>query len=107
GDAALHNFISRNVQYPVEAKENGIQGRVYVKFVVDKDGSIIDVRIVRGISPSLNAEAIRLVKSMPKWKPGRQRGKAVAVTYTVPINFVLGSDGEAMEADSVIVVPPC
>ncbi|MFW6352289.1 MAG: TonB family protein, partial [Bacteroidota bacterium] len=89
GDAALHNFISQNIQYPSEARVKGIQGRVYVSFVVDTDGSIIEVRVVRSISPSLDAEAIRIVKSMPRWKPGTQRGKSVQVSYTVPVNFVL------------------
>jgi Ca-activated chloride channel family protein len=94
GEAAMHNFLVQNIQYPPKAQENGIQGRVYVSFVIDTDGSIIDVRIIRGISPSLNAEAIRIVKSMPRWKPGKQRGKAVQVSYTVPINFVLQSGKE-------------
>jgi len=90
----MHNFLVQNIQYPPKAQENGIQGRVYVSFVIDTDGRIIDVRIARGISPSLNAEAIRIVKSMPRWKPGKQRGKAVQVSYTVPINFVLQSGKE-------------
>lgn len=92
GDVAMHNYLSQNIQYPPEARENGIQGRVYVSFVIDTDGSIVDVRIVRSISPSLDAEAIRIVKSMPRWKPGTQRGKSVRVSYTVPINFVLEKD---------------
>lgn len=94
GDAAMHNYLKQNIQYPPEARENGIQGRVYVSFVIDTDGSIVDVRVVRSISPSLDAEAIRIVKSMPRWKPGRQRGKAVQVSYTVPINFMLESNKE-------------
>jgi Ca-activated chloride channel family protein len=107
GDAALHNFITQNIQYPVEAQAKCIQGRVYVSFIIDKDGSIINVRIARGISPSLNAEAMRVVRSMPKWKPGKQRGKAVKVSYTVPINFKLRSDGEVEEPDEKLMVPPC
>jgi protein TonB len=89
GDAALHKYLGTSVDYPVIAQENGIQGRVYVKFVINTDGSVTDVQIARGVDPSLDKEAIRVVKSMPKWKPGKQRGKAVRVSYTVPINFVL------------------
>ncbi|WP_010664876.1 energy transducer TonB [Marinilabilia salmonicolor] len=89
GDAALHKYLATSVDYPVIAQENGIQGRVYVKFVINTDGSVTDVQIARGVDPSLDKEAIRVVKSMPKWKPGKQRGKSVRVSYTVPINFVL------------------
>ena len=89
GEQALHKFLASNIEYPVIAQENGIQGRVYVKFVVNTDGSITDVEIARGVDPSLDKEALRVVRSMPKWKPGKQRGKAVRVSYTVPINFVL------------------
>lgn len=89
GDAALHKYLATSVDYPVIAQENGIQGRVYVKFVINTDGSVTEVQIARGVDPSLDKEAIRVVKSMPKWKPGKQRGKAVRVSYTVPINFVL------------------
>lgn len=89
GTAALMEFIANNLKYPVEAKENGIQGRVTLSFVVDVDGSITDIEVVRGIDPLLDAEAIRIIKSMPKWKPGMQRGKAVAVKYTVPVAFRL------------------
>lgn len=89
GDAALHRYLATSVDYPVIAQENGIQGRVYVKFVINTDGSVTDVQIARGVDPSLDKEAIRVVKSMPKWKPGKQRGKSVRVSYTVPINFVL------------------
>jgi Ca-activated chloride channel family protein len=89
GDAALHRFIAQTVQYPVLARENGIQGRVYVSFMVDADGSIKDVKVVRGVDPMLDAEAVRVVQSMPKWKPGKQRGKSVSIRYTIPINFSL------------------
>ena len=71
------------------ALENGIQGKVFVEFVIEKDGSITNVRVLRSVDPSLDKEAIRVVSSMPKWKPGKQRGKAVRVSYTVPINFKL------------------
>jgi protein TonB len=89
GDAALNKYLGTSVEYPVIAQENGIQGRVYVKFVINTDGSVTDVQIARGVDPSLDKEALRVVKNMPKWKPGKQRGKAVRVSYTVPINFVL------------------
>ena len=90
GQQALFKYLSENVKYPVIAQENGIQGSVICQFVVNKDGSIVDVEVVRsGGDPSLDKEAIRVIKSMPKWKPGKQRGKAVRVKYTVPVNFKL------------------
>ena len=90
GQQALFKYLSENVKYPVIAQENGIQGRVICQFVVNKDGSIVDVEVVRsGGDPSLDKEAIRVIKSMPKWKPGQQRGKPVRVKYTVPVNFKL------------------
>ena len=89
GDAALIAYIAQSVKYPQIAQENGIQGKVYVNFVVGKDGSISNVKIARGVDPSLDKEAIRVVTALPKWKPGKQGGKPVRVSYTVPINFVL------------------
>ena len=90
GTQALFKYLSENVKYPVIAQENGIQGRVICQFVVNRDGSIVDVEVVRsGGDPSLDKEAIRVIKSMPKWKPGQQRGKPVRVKYTVPVNFKL------------------
>ena len=90
GQQALFKYLSENVKYPVIAQENGIQGRVICQFVVNRDGSIVDVEVVRsGGDPSLDKEAIRVIKSMPKWKAGQQRGKAVRVKYTVPVNFRL------------------
>ena len=90
GQQALFKYLSDNVKYPTIAQENGIQGRVICQFVVNKDGNIVDVEVVRsGGDPSLDKEAIRVIKSMPKWKPGKQRGKAVRVKYTVPVNFRL------------------
>jgi len=89
GDAALFKYLSDNVKYPVIAQENGIQGRVICQFVVNKDGSIVDVQVVRSIDPSLDKEAVRVIQSMPKWTPGKQRGKAVRVKYTLPVNFKL------------------
>lgn len=90
GQQELFRYLSENVKYPVIAQENGIQGRVICQFVVNKDGSIVDVVVVRsGGDASLDKEAVRVIKSMPKWKPGKQRGKAVRVKYTVPVNFRL------------------
>ncbi len=89
GEAALRKFISNSVKYPVIAQENGIQGKVFINFIVDTNGSISSVKVSRGVDPSLDKEAIRVVKSMPKWIPGKQGGRAVRVSYTVPINFVL------------------
>jgi len=89
GQLALRGFIAKAVKYPVIAQENGIQGKVFVNFVVGKDGSISGAKISRGVDPSLDKEALRVVNSLPKWKPGKQGGKPVRVSYTVPINFQL------------------
>jgi protein TonB len=89
GDLELQRWINRSVKYPVIAQENGITGRVYVGFVVNKVGQVENVKIMRGVDPSLDKEALRVINKMPKWKPGKQRGKAVKVSYTVPINFQL------------------
>ncbi len=84
-------WLKDHTKYPVVAAENGVQGKVYVGFVVEKDGSITDVRILRGQDESLNQEALRVVKMMPKWNPGTQRGKPVRVSYQVPVNFQLAN----------------
>lgn len=89
GDSQLMRYLSDNVVYPTIAQEVGIQGRVYVQFVVNKKGKIVDVQILKGIDRSLDAEAMRVVQNMPDWKPGSQRGKAVNVSYRLPINFKL------------------
>ncbi len=89
GPAALMQYLSSNIKYPVVAEENGVQGRVVCTFVVEKDGSITDVRVVKSVDPSLDKEAMRVVKSMPKWIPGKQNGSAVRVKYTVPVTFRL------------------
>ena len=89
GDLALRKYIANAINYPVIAQENGIQGKVYVTFVVGRDGKVTNARIARGVDPSLDKEALRVVNSLPTWKPGKQRGKPVNVSYTVPINFVL------------------
>ena len=89
GNEKIVEFISSNTQYPQEAKEKGVQGRVLVNFVVDTDGSITDVKVMRGIGSGCDEEAVRVVKSMPKWQPGRQRGEAVKVAFTLPFTFKL------------------
>ncbi|MBR2369994.1 MAG: energy transducer TonB [Paludibacteraceae bacterium] len=89
GQEALNRFLVRNIKYPLLAQENGIQGRVICQFVVNSDGSIVDIAVVRGVEESLDKEAMRVIKSMPKWTPGRQGGKNVRVKYTLPIRFKL------------------
>jgi protein TonB len=89
GEAALMSYFGKNTKYPEIAKENDIQGRVFVGFVIDKKGKVTEVTILRGVDPYLDKEAIRVVKAMPAWKPGKQRGKAVKVRYQVPVNFKL------------------
>ena len=89
GPSALMQYLNSNIKYPVVAEENGVQGRVVCTFVVEKDGSITDVRVVKSVDPSLDKEAVRVVKGMPKWIPGKQNGSAVRVKYTVPVTFRL------------------
>lgn len=89
GQAELLKFIAKSIKYPVIAQENGIQGRVICAFVVNKDGSVVDAEVLRGVDPALDKEALRVIGTMPKWKPGKQRGKPVRVKYTVPITFRL------------------
>lgn len=89
GEAALLKWIAQNTKYPEIAKENGIQGRVFVGFVIDKAGKVTEVKVLRGVDPYLDKEAVRVVGQMPSWSPGKQRGKPVKVSYQVPINFKL------------------
>ena len=89
GEAKLMEYVGKNIKYPQIARETGIQGRVFIGFVVEPDGSVSNVKLLRGIGGGCDEEAMRVVKSMPKWKPGKQRGKAVRVKYTVPVNFKL------------------
>lgn len=89
GDGELLKFIAKSIKYPVIAQENGIQGRVICSFVVNRDGSVVDAEVMRGVDASLDKEALRVIATMPKWKPGKQRGKPVRVKYTVPITFRL------------------
>jgi periplasmic protein TonB len=88
GEMALRNWISNNIRYPKIASDKGIHGKVYINFVVEKDGSISNVRIVQGVEPSLDKEALRVINSLPRWRAGLQGGEPVRVSYTVPINFV-------------------
>jgi protein TonB len=89
GNAALMDFLANNIKYPQVAEENGIQGRVVLTFTVEPDGSLTEVKVVRGVDIALDKEAIRVVKSMPKWIPGKEGGQPVAVKYTLPITFHL------------------
>lgn len=89
GESALRSWLASNTKYPPIAEDNGIQGRVIVQFVVERDGSVSNVQVVRGVDPSLDKEAARVVKSMPKWTPGKQNGQAVRVKYNVPVVFKL------------------
>lgn len=89
GEGELQKYLASSVRYPVIAQENGIQGRVYIQFVINQRGEVTNVTILRGVDPSLDREAVRVVEAMPKWKPGKQRNRPVRVSYTVPINFVL------------------
>ncbi len=107
GMAELMKFISTTVQYPKESHENGEQGRVIVQFVVEKDGTVTNPKVLKSVTPALDAEALRVIKLMPKWKPGMNKGKAVAVKFSVPISFRLQGDpqkpaekkSEAKDAD--------
>lgn len=106
GMSALMKYLGENIKYPEEAKKKNMQGRVYVAFIVNQDGSISDTRIIRGASPLLDAEALRVIGSMPKWKPGMQKGKAVRVQYSVPVVFSLKKQkGGDITAHSAQFVP--
>lgn len=89
GDAARMKYLGKNIEYPQLARESGIQGTVFVTFVVEKDGHVTDVRILRGIGGGCDEEAVRVVKNMPNWSPGKQRGKPVRVQFNMPIRFAL------------------
>ena len=97
GPSALMSYLASNVKYPKECHEKGIQGRVIVQFVVDTDGSITDAHVVRAVDPLLDAEALRVINSMPKWTPGKQKGKAVRVKYNVPLTFKLSGGNDKAE----------
>ena len=97
GQDSMFYFLAKNIIYPKEAKEKGIEGKVYVNFTVNKDGSIGDVKVIRGVHPLLDNEAVRVVKSFPKWKPGIQRGELVRVSYNLPITFKMSTPEEKKE----------
>ena len=98
GMAECMKWLNQNIKYPADAKEKGVQGRVIVQFVVEKDGTIVNAKVVRGVDPDLDAEALRVVNQSPKWKPGKQKGEAVRVKYTLPIMFRLGNDSSDSKA---------
>ena len=108
GQGELLKFLAKTIKYPVIAQENGIQGRVTASFIIEKDGSIRDIEVIRGIDPSLDMEAVRVLSAMPKWTPGKQRGQDVAVKYTVPVTFRLQGTEKAKtipnDPDGVTVV---
>jgi protein TonB len=89
GQAALFEYLSKNIKYPADAEKKKVEGKVFVTFVVDTDGKITDVSLLRKVFPSLDAEAIRVISGMPNWIPGKQKGQVVRVKYTVPIMFRL------------------
>jgi protein TonB len=89
GERALQQYLANSINYPLIAQENGIQGKVFISFVINENGDISDVTLVRGVDAALDKEALRVIRSLPKWKPGKQGGKAVKVRYNVPINFEL------------------
>ena len=91
GDEAMYKFLVDNLVYPEDAKAKGISGRVYINFVIEKNGEISNIKVLRGVCSSIDAEAIRVVKLMPKWNPGMQRGKPVRVNFNLPINFQLSN----------------
>ena len=89
GEQELMNFLMKNVKYPKEATDKGTEGRVIVQFVVDKDGSVINPKVVKSVSPELDQEALRVVQMMPKWQPGKQNGEVVPVRFAIPVVFML------------------
>jgi TonB family protein len=93
GEEAMFRFLKEQVVYPKEARNKGLQGTVYVTFTIDRTGQVRNVELLRGVHPLLDEEALRVVRSMPDWEPGRQRGKAVRTQYTLPIRFSLGGRG--------------
>lgn len=105
GMSEFMKFIAQNIKYPADALQGKVEGRVIARFVVCKDGSISDIEIMRSVSPSLDAEAVRVLKLMPKWKPGRQRGKAVPVKFTVPVTFRLEKPKTDAASPSVSALP--
>lgn len=103
GAPELYQYLARNIKYPKSAKERKVQGRVISQFVVRKDGSITDVKVVKGVDADLDAEAVRVISGMPKWKPGMQKGEAVDVKYTIPVTFRLDNPKKT-SSDGVVTV---
>jgi TonB family protein len=97
GTNALLQYIADNIHYPQTAKENNIQGKVFVNFIVDETGQVTNVRVVKTVETLLDAEAVRVIKSLPLWKPGMQKGKTVRVQFTIPINFALYSTNKELK----------
>lgn len=91
GNEAMYKYLADHIIYPRDARQNGVQGTVFIKFVVEVDGTIQDASIIRSVCPSIDSTALAVVRGMPRWKPGSQQGKTVAVNYTLPIKFVLDS----------------
>lgn len=104
GDEELLKYIATNIKYPKESQDNGEQGRVICSFIVGRDGSVNNPEVLRGVTPLLNEEAVRVINTMPRWNPGMQRGKAVAVKYTVPVTFRLKSPVEETKEETLTVV---
>lgn len=100
GQTALMEFLMQTMKYPKDAMEAQAEGRVIVTFVVDAEGNVVEPKVLKKVHPSLDAEAVRVVSAMPKWKPGRQSGKAVRVKYTIPIAFKLKGNGKATPSDN-------
>lgn len=94
GKDSLYKFLGANIVYPNKAKDNSVQGKVYVNFTIEKDGAISGVKVLRSVHPLLDEEAVRVVELFPKWKPGKQKGKTVRVSYNLPISFVLNNNGK-------------
>ena len=101
GMAELMKYLQKNLRYPQICKEQGVQGRVIVQFVVNTDSTITDVNVIKSVNPHLDEEAVRVVKAMPKWNPGKQRGEPVRVRFTLPVTFRLPKDTVKVDTVSV------
>jgi len=91
GEKALVEFISKNLKYPANSEKSGVQGTVFANFVIETDGSVSNIKILRGLNDECNAEVLRVISMMPKWTPGTQNGKAVRVSFNIPVKFALSS----------------
>jgi TonB family protein len=106
GIEEFYRYLQANVKYPPDAKKNRLEGKVFISFVVERDGSLTNSAILRGVSPDIDAEALRVVNNSPKWKPGIQNGRPVRVQYSIPLNFKLPSEAEQRRIDSLKNLPP-